>query len=138
MLSRVDAFAAQGVTLKDPAHSWSGVREDGAVVIAILEADVHAHAGGFSCLLWAPPHAEPSDVAWQERRIQSERREHCRIAAMRGSAKVLLVRGADAVVEDDFVLEARVENQRGEFWALWGDTADEPRVARARRQARAA
>ena len=139
MLSRVEAFAAQGVTLRDPEHSWSGVRaEDGGVVIAILEADVHAHTSGFSCLLWAPPHSEPSDIEWQERRMNSDRREHCRLAAMHGSAQALLVRGADAVVEDDFVLKVRVENRRGEFWALWGQTADEPRLARARRQARAA
>ena len=139
MLSRVEAFAAQGVALKDPERSWSGVRaDDGGVVIAILEADVHAHASGFSCLLWAPPHGDASDIEWQERRIKSERREHCRLAAMYGSAKALLVRGADAVVEDDFVLVIRVENQRGEFWAYWGHTADEPRLARARRQARAA
>jgi hypothetical protein len=138
MLSRVEAFAAQGVTLKDPERSWSGVREDGGIVIAVLEADVHAHASGFSCLLWAPPDAESSEIEWNERRSKSERREHCRIAAMRGSARALLVRGADAFIEDESALVVRVENCRGEFWAHWGHTADEPRLARARRQARAA
>src|SRR2546426_7160576 len=54
-LSRVHAFEAQGVTLRYPARSWSGVRfDDGVVVFALRECDVEGHDDGFSCLLWAP------------------------------------------------------------------------------------
>ena len=39
-ISRIEAFAAQGVTLAYPSRSWSGVREDdGAVVIAMREGE---------------------------------------------------------------------------------------------------
>ena len=40
-LSRVEAFAGQGVSLRFPARSWSRVRaDDGAVVIVLLWAPV--------------------------------------------------------------------------------------------------
>src|SRR5687768_10281117 len=54
-ISRTDAFRAQGVVLTSAQSSWSGIREDdGAVVIAIRAADIHADLQGCHCLLWAP------------------------------------------------------------------------------------
>lgn len=118
MMSRIEAFAAQGVTLKYPQSSWSGIRgDDGCVVIAIRDTDIQVSLDGFSCLLWAPRSGAG------ERPIRQERLEHCRLAALRGGAEGLLVCGKAAQVEPGVLLTLRVEKRRGEFWALWGSAS---------------
>lgn len=120
-LSLAQAFEAQGVTLKDPERSWSGIRDaDGAVVIAMSEADIHATGDGFSCLLWAPVIEVATE--WGDGPGKEERLAHCRLAAILGSADGLVVRPASADVEADAVLTLRVEKRRNEYWAMWGST----------------
>ena len=119
------AFEAQGVTLKYPTRSRSGIRtQDGMVVIAMDDADVHATGDGFSCLLW-PPLVEGRVVSvdWPTKK---ERREHCRAAARDGSADGLLVRGEAGGVEADAVVMLRVEKRGDEYWAIWGCRARSP------------
>jgi len=121
-LSRVDAFEAQGVTLRYPARSWSGVRlEDGVVVLALRECDVEGHDEGFSCLLWAP--LIEGGTPWVDRPSRHERLEHCRLALVHGGADGLLVCGDAALVEPDAMLALRVEKRRDEYWATWGFAA---------------
>ena len=75
-VSRVQAFAGQGVSLRFPARSWSGVREDdGAVVIAIREGEVQSAFDGFRCLLWAP--VIEGATEWIDRPAKAERLQHC-------------------------------------------------------------
>ena len=118
-LSLADAFKAQGVVLKYPSRSRSGIRwEDGVVVFALEEADVRASAAAFRCLLWSP--------VSQSRGVGGgpglkERGEHARLAARRGSADGLLVKYG-AVVDANTVLTLRVERRRGEYWASWSNT----------------
>ncbi len=101
------AFRAQGVTLKYPARSRSGIRwDDGAVVIAIDAARVRSSADGHRCLLCAPIPEAAADIS--DPAIAHERREHCLLAARHG--------GADG-------------RWRGQYWASWGI------VARAERRA---
>jgi hypothetical protein len=115
------AFKAQGITLKYPARSRSGIRyEDGMVVIAIEKADVCASAEGFRCLLWAPmDQSRDVEADWS---IAQERLEHCRMAARHGGADGLLVKQG-AVVEANAVLTLQVERRDREYWASWGSVA---------------
>lgn len=123
-LSVVQAFKAQGVVLKYPSRSRSGIRwEDGAVVIAIDEADVRASAEGFRCLLWSP--VAESRAPGQDRPVQRERLEHVRLAARHGSADGLLVKRG-GVVSANAVLAFQVQRRRGEYWATWGAGARMP------------
>jgi hypothetical protein len=125
MISRVQAFADQGVTLAYPARSWSGVRdEDGAVVIAIREGEIQSSFDGFRCLLWSP--VIEGATEWLDRPIKQERLHHCRLAALFGGAEGLLVSGASAQVARSSVLSLRVEKLRGEYWAFWGSAALAP------------
>src|SRR3989442_10631351 len=118
-LSRVHAFEAQGVTLRSPARSWSGVRfDDGVVVFALRECDVEGHDDGFSCLLWAPP--TEGTTQWVDRPSRHERLEHCRLALVHGGADGLLVCGDAALVEPDAILALRVDKRREGDWAPWG------------------
>ncbi|HSU62636.1 MAG TPA: hypothetical protein VLJ12_02050 [Burkholderiales bacterium] len=118
----MDAFEAQGVTLRYPARSWSGVRlEDGVVVLALRECDVEGHDEGFSCLLWAP--LIEGVTPWVDRPSRHERLEHCRLALVHGGADGLLVCGDAALVEPDAMLALRVEKRRDEYWATWGFAA---------------
>jgi hypothetical protein len=118
-LSLAHAFKAQGVVLKYPSCSRSGIRwEDGVVVFALEETEVRASAGGFRCLLWSPG-SQSRDVGAGPG--LKERREHARLAACRGSADGLLVKSG-AVVDADAVLTLRVERRRGEYWASWSTT----------------
>jgi hypothetical protein len=117
-LSRIEAFAAQGVTLQDPFHSWSGIRDaDGAVVFAMREADVRASADGFCCRLWAPAALTATDLPDREERLR-----HCRLAMMLGGADGLLVSRDSADVQCGAVLTLNVEKRRNEYWATWGST----------------
>ena len=121
-ISRIEAFAEQGVTLSHPSRSWSGVRQlDGAVVIAIREGEVEAAFDGFRCLLWSP--VIEGATEWLDRPIKQERLSHCRLAATYGGADGLLVSGAAAEVERDFVFPLRVEKLGAEYWAFWGSLA---------------
>ena len=85
-LSRLEAFAEQGVTLAYPPRSWSGVREeDGAIVIALREGEVQCAMDGFRCLLWAP--VVEGATEWVDRPIKQERLSHCRRALNAGSRR---------------------------------------------------
>jgi hypothetical protein len=118
-LSREDAFKAQGVSLKYPARSWSGVRlEDGVVVLAIRDADVQIDDEGFSCLLWAPVIEGATCSA--DSPSKQERLEHCRLAALHRGADGLLVCGDSAQVQPDVILALHVAKRRDEYWATWG------------------
>jgi hypothetical protein len=117
-LSRPDAFAAQGVALKFPARSWSGVRsDDGAVVLAIRAADVIVDEYGCHCLLWAPFGEDAACPSKQERR------EHCRLAVLHGAAEGLLAYGDSAEVSPELGFSLRVQQRRGAYWAKWSPTA---------------
>jgi hypothetical protein len=121
-LSRPLAFKAQGVALKFPARSCSGIRcEDGVVVFALSEGDVRFGEAGCSCLLWAPlaESAAPS----VDRPIRQERLEHCRLAVLHGGADGLVLRGAGAEADPGEVLLLRVEKLGAEYWARWGSAA---------------
>lgn len=118
-VSRIEAFAEQGVSLRFPARSWSGVRtDDGAVVIAVREGEVQSAFDGFRCLLWAP--VIEGATEWIDRPAKAERLQHCRLAALNGGAEGLLVGGPRGEVNADSVLELRVELREGEYWAFWG------------------
>ena len=121
-LPLVQAFAEQGVTLSHPSRSWSGVRElDGAVVIAVREGEVQSSFDGFRCLLWSP--VIEGATEWVDRPIKQERLSHCRLAVAFGGADGLLVSGASAEVERDYVFPLRVEKLGAEYWAFWGSLA---------------
>lgn len=121
-VTRVQAFSDQGVTLKYPSRSWSGVREeDGAVVIAIRESEIQSSFDGFRCLLWAP--VIEGATEWVDRPAKQERLGHCRLALSHGGADALVVAGPNAEVEQNFVLPLRVERIGAEFWAFWGSLA---------------
>ena len=117
-ISRRDAFAAQGVSLKFAQRSWSGIRgDDRYVVIAIRHEDVLASSEGLRCLLWS---SGACSIHGTDRPSRDERREHCRLARFRGNADVLVVYGQAAEVERDAVVSVRVELRHGEYWAVWG------------------
>ncbi len=120
-VSRVEAFAEQGVSLRFPARSWSGVRTDGAVVIAVREGEVQSAFDGFRCLLWAP--VIEGATEWIDRPEKTERLQHCRLAVLKGGAEGLLVGGPRGEVNADSVLPLRVELRQGEYWAFWGAVA---------------
>ena len=121
-ISREQAFADQGVVLSYPARSWSGVREDdGAVVIAMREGEVHSAFDGFRCLLWSP--VIEGATQWVDRPIKDERLGHCRRAFAHGGADGLIVSGASALVDRGRVHALRVEKVGAEYWAFWGTLA---------------
>ena len=120
-ISRNEAFAAQGVSLKFAQRSWSGIRsDDGCVVMAIRHEDVHASPEGLSCLLWS---SRECSVHGTDRPSRQERLEHCRLARLRGTADALVVYGAAADAERDTVISIRVEMHHDEYWAVWGSQA---------------
>jgi hypothetical protein len=130
-VSRVQAFAEQGVSLRFPARSWSGVRaEDGAVVIALREGEVENALDGFRCLLWAPVIEGATERI--DRPAKLERLQHCRLALLKGGAEGLLVGGPRGDVNADSVLTLRVELRTGEYWAFWGFVARANGVASGR------
>ena len=115
-LSRVRAFQAHDVALTYSWRSWSGVRrQDGGVVFALPERDVHADDGGCRCLLWWRDGVE----SWLGHESSEERLSHCRLAASQGSAEGFLVR-ADSVVAASEMLGLRVQKVADQYWALWG------------------
>lgn len=131
MVPLTEAFAAQGVELRFPLRSWSGIRvDDGCVVIAIRDTDVRACLDGFSCILYAPAAECASHPC--DRPTWRERREHCRLAALHGVADGLLVCGASARVDERLLLMLRVEKRRTQYWALWGSAAQAPGLSPSR------
>jgi hypothetical protein len=115
------AFDAQGVTLRYPSHSWSGVRgTDGAVVIAIRATCIQVDDGGCSCLLWSPAIAAKE---WMERASHEERLEHCRLAVRYGAADGLLAYGERAAFDADEVIALLVVKVGDRYWARWGSVA---------------
>lgn len=118
LLSRYRAFEMRGVTLKHPSRSWSGVRTDGAVVLALWADDILSDERGSSCLLWSP-HATGAHVPI-EAPFSEERLGHCRLALNHGGAEGLLVYGDSAAVDPDIVLSLRVVQRAADYWATWG------------------
>ena len=126
-ISRIQAFADQGVSLAYPLRSCSGVRESGgAVVIALREGEVQSCAGGFRCLLWAP--VIEGATEWVDRPIKKERLGHCRLAIALGGANGLLLRGAAAEVDRGSAFLLRVALRGCEYWGYWS-AADAARGA---------
>lgn len=121
-VSRVEAFAEQGVSLRFPARSWSGVRaDDGMVVFALREREVQSAFDGFRCLLWAP--LIEGATEWIDRPAKDERLQHCRLALLNRGAEGLVVGGPRGEVNACSVLELGVELREGEYWAFWGSVA---------------
>lgn len=120
-LSRAMAFEAQGVTLKYPAHSWSGVRcKDGGVVVAIRAADVEVDERGCRCLLWSPV---TGAVEGMESASHRERFEHCSLAVRRGTAEAILAYGEDAAFDAHEVVALSVVRVGNQYWGKWGAVA---------------
>jgi hypothetical protein len=119
LLSRFRAFEMRGVTLKDPSHSWSGVRaDDGVVILALWAGDIFTDGQGSSCLLWTS--RGDGVYGWKERASSHERLEHCRLAVLHGGAEGLLVCGDTGAVDPEIVLALRVVKRGGDYWAKWG------------------
>lgn len=121
-ISLARAFSAQGVTLRDPQHSRSGIREeDGAVVIAMRQSDIQASEYGFSCLLWSPLEERKAGGSAEPR--MEERLLHCRLASSLGAADGLIATGTPEDVESGAVLAMHVVKRRAQYWAMWGFAA---------------
>lgn len=114
-LPRASAFQAHDVVLKYPESSWSGVSErDGRVVLAMKAHDVHIGAGGCSCLLWA------ATMDWADVAAKRERREHCELAMLQGTAQGLFAYGLALGMDPSESVSLRVIRICGEYWAKWG------------------
>ena len=114
MVSRAAAFSAQGVTLRYPAASWSGVRgDDGMVVFAILAEDVIVDDQGSRCLLWSPA------LGRQRSLVKEERLRHCILALGHGHAESVLAFAGGLEVDPTLLLSIRVARHRKEYWAQW-------------------
>jgi hypothetical protein len=121
-ISRIQAFADEGVSLAYPLRSCSGVRENGAaVVIALREGDVQPCTGGFRCLLWAP--VIEGATEWVDRPVKNERLGHCRLAVALGGANGLVMHGSAAEVDRGSAFSLRVALHGSEYWGYWS-TAD--------------
>jgi hypothetical protein len=123
LVTRGKAFDAHGVSLRSRVWSRGGVRNDGAVVLAIAADGVQQLEGTHSYLLWAPNVGESHP--WSDTPGGTERLEHCRIALERGAAEGLLLYGKPAGPEradPETVLQLRVEKRGEEYWA----TCDAP------------
>lgn len=132
LMPRSSAFAARGVSLRDPRASWSGVRKaDGMVVMAMWQAAVELREGACTCLLWAPniDGLRP----WSDTAAGRERLEHCRLALENQGAEGLLVHGEareGCLPEDrartvrgidlEILIRFQVEMRGAEYWASWG------------------
>lgn len=117
-LSRTAAFGEQGVELKYPASSWSGVRgDDGMVLFAVRAEEVIVDGDGSRCLLWTPD--------WKQARspASAERLEHCMLALQHGQAEGMLAFADGSQIDPTSVLSLRVERHRREYWAKWGSVA---------------
>ena len=114
-LSRKAAFREQGVVLKYPSSSWSGVRgDDGMVLFALKAEDVIVDADGSRCLLWA------LDRNGGDSPASLERLKHCMRALRHGQAEGMLAFENGAQIDPTLVLSMQVERHRREYWAKWG------------------
>jgi hypothetical protein len=119
LLSWRRACELQGVALKYPTRSSSGVRfDDGAIVFAIRAAEVLLNEHGCTVLLGAPDASEARRGC--DEAAAHERLKNCRVAAKRGRAVGLLVYGEHPAVYADAPFELRVEKIGTEYWAYWG------------------
>lgn len=118
LMPRARAFEMQGVTLKYPSRSWSGVRyDDGAVVLAVQAREVQVDAHGCNVLLWTPrAHAGPGGA---DRASRAERLEHCRLALRRGHAEGLIAHGDAAEMDPNVIVTLRVVVLGTEYWGRW-------------------
>lgn len=117
-LPRASAFQAHDVVLKYPDSSWSGISErDGRVVLAMKAHDVHIGAEGCSCLLWA------AAMDWENIAAKRERREHCELAMLQGTAAGLFAHGLALGMDPSESVSLRVLRICGEYWAKWGTVA---------------
>lgn len=128
LVTRGKAFEIHGVAVGNRVWSRGGVRNDGAVVLAITADEVQKADGAHSYLLWAPNVADSQP--WSDTPGGKERLEHCRIALERGAAEGLLVYGKRAAgaapkdngtsaerVDAETVLSLRIEKRGEEYWA---------------------
>lgn len=128
LITRGRAFAMHGVTLRSRVWSRGGVRDNGAVVLAVMADEVQKAGDADSYLLWAPN--LHGSRPWSDTPGGMERLEHCRIALERGAAEGLLTfgkRAAGAAPKDDgtsgervdaeTLLSLRVEKRGEEYWA---------------------
>ena len=114
-LPRASAFQAHDVVLKYPESSWSGISErDGHVVLAMKARDVHIGADGCSCLLW------DAAMDWAHIAAKRERREHCELAMLQGTAEGLFAYGLALGMDPSESVSLRVLRICGEYWAKWG------------------
>jgi hypothetical protein len=132
LVSRINAFSARGVHLRDARTGWGGVRKSDRMVVLSLWADaVQSRDGGCGYLLWAPNvgGARP----WSDTASGQERLKHCQLGLERDGAEGLLVYGetldgylpedkARSVhgVDPETVLRFKVEKHGEEYWAVWG------------------
>ncbi len=115
-VSRAAAFTAQGVALKYPASSWSGVRSDDCMVVFAFRAeDVISDRGGSRCLLWAPSRADSP--------AGHERLKHCMLALGHGQAEGMLAFLDGTEIDPALILPLRVERHHGGYWAKWGSVS---------------
>lgn len=121
-ISLAQAFSAEGVTLRDPQLSWSGIRDaDGAVVIAIRRTDIQRTPHGFRCLLWSPLDERERGCSAEPR--MEERLIHCRLALLIGAADGLEVCGSPHYVQSGSLLAMQVEKWDQQYWATWRSAA---------------
>jgi hypothetical protein len=122
LLSWRRACELQGVALKYPTRSSSGVRfDDGAIMFAIRAEDVLVNEHGCTVLLGAPDASEARPGYGEA--AAHERLKNCRIAAKRGRAVGLLVYGEHPRVYADAPFELRVDKIGTEYWAYWGSVS---------------
>jgi len=128
MITRGRAFAMHGVMLRSRLWSRGGVRDDGAVVLAVMADEVQKAGDAESYLLWAPN--LHGSRPWSDTPGGIERLEHCRIALERGAAEGLLTYGKRAAgaapkddgtsaerVDSEILLSLRLEKRGEEYWA---------------------
>lgn len=134
LISRRNAFEAQGVYLASAA-SWGGVRKsDGRVVMALWASAIQSRDGGCRYLLWAPN--VDGSRPWSDSPAGKERLAHCELIGKDGRADALLVRGESLEgylpedkartvqgVDRDVSIVFTLERQGQEYWAVWGKKA---------------
>jgi hypothetical protein len=132
LVSRINAFGARGVYLRDARTDWGGVRKSDRMVVMSLWADaVQSRDGGCGYLLWAPNIR--GSRPWSDTAPGRERLKHCQLGIERDGAEGLLVYGealdgylpedkARSVhgVDPETVLRFKVEKHGEEYWAVWG------------------
>lgn len=132
LVSRINAFSARGVHLRDARTDWGGVRKSDRMVVMSLWADAVCYRdGGCGYLLWAPN--VRGSRPWSDTAPGRERLKHCQLGLQRDGAEGLLVYGEalDGYLPEDralsvhgvdpeTVLRFKVEKHGEEYWAVWG------------------